>query len=150
MRTQDWVGLAAIVASIAAGALFIGQLQTEVRELRRQLEARGPIEAINEVLAHALDELRASGQSVVAESLRGEADVQVHSWHQSSDNSPKRMLSISEGICFLTTVSGRFEGGGEFLTVGPSDDGQWIFRGGSRQSGVQGDVYCWRFPWASR
>lgn len=147
MRIQDWVGLVAILATVATGGLFIGQLSTEVRVLRARVEAIGPLQRINEARDGAIAELRVAGQAVVSESLRGDAVLERHTWHQSNDNSPKRMLSTSEGICFLTRVSGKFEGEGEWLKVYP-ENGQWMFAGRSAQAGIQGDARCWRFPWA--
>ena len=39
--------------------------------------------------------------------------LETHTWDQNTDNSPKQMLKTSEGICFLASVSGDFNGPGE-------------------------------------
>ena len=147
MRIQDWVGLVVIITTVAGGALFIGQLSAEVRELRKRLDVEGPLEKVAEARDRAIEEVQAAGHTAVSESLRGEAVLEEYTWHQDTDNSAKKMLSTSEGICFLTRVSGRFLGDGEWLSVHP-EDGQWIFDGGSAQVGVHGHARCWQFPWA--
>ena len=152
MRIQDWVGVVSIVGIVAAGAVVVGRLQAEVNQLR----AQSSVAAIEAARDAALESVREGVENAVLEMLaersaaaNADTTTTYAKWHQTTDNSTKSLLRISDGICFLVTVSGRFEGGGEALSVW-ENDGRWVFggRSGPGGGGIQGEARCWRFPWA--
>ena len=105
------------------------QLQDRVRSLEtRALQ----VEA-------AVDQITSGGD---------ESHFTTFRWHQDTDKEGKKMIPISDGVCFLTTLYGRLEGSGEGLSIWEVD-GWWVFGGRSQQRGgmVQGEARCWRFPW---
>jgi hypothetical protein len=59
-----------------------------------------------------------------------------------------QMIPVSAGICFLTSVSGKFEGGGEYVTIYPKQDSFWILEARSLQNaeGVEGRARCIGVP----
>jgi uncharacterized membrane protein YdjX (TVP38/TMEM64 family) len=70
-----------------------------------------------------------------------------YDWKQGE--AKKRLLSASPadadgGVCFLSRVSGRFEGSGESVDVWVAD-GAWWLSGGSKQAGVTTAAHC--LPW---
>ena len=144
MRIQDWVGLGTLVIAVATGTFFIGELTTEVRELRSAVNDRDYIIAIQKARDAAIMAVLEAGNFATSETV-----LESHTWHQNDDNSPKTMLSTTEGICFLSRVSGDFNGPGEHLSVAP-EQGQWVFRGRAgtaRNYRINGTARCWRFPW---
>jgi len=52
-------------------------------------------------------------------------------------------------FCFLTRVTGKFEGGGEFVEVVRKADGWWHLRGKSHQVGVGGSAICMKLELAT-
>ncbi|MEW6095979.1 MAG: hypothetical protein AB1567_05585 [bacterium] len=51
--------------------------------------------------------------------------------------SPVKMIHKDKGFCFLTYVSGKFEGDGECVKIYiDEDDGYWYLGGTSQQAGV--------------
>lgn len=71
-----------------------------------------------------------------------------YEWKQGE--AKKRLISASPaeadgGICFLSRVSGRFEGSGESVDIWVAD-GAWWLSGGSKQSGVTSAAHC--LPWS--
>lgn len=67
---------------------------------------------------------------------------EIHAWEQG--NSQKQLIRVDEGICFLTMVTGKFEGGGERVRVYRSKD-HWYLDGSSKQSGVAAEAQCLKF-----
>ena len=64
-------------------------------------------------------------------------------WRQGNPN--RVMMPVEDGICYLTGVSGAFEGGGEGVFVGIVDE-FWVLGGYSRTTDVAAQAQCWRFP----
>jgi hypothetical protein len=54
-------------------------------------------------------------------------------FHWRKGDSPVRMLNKADGICFLSSVEGHFEGAGEEVAVRLRNDGYWYLEGRSRQ-----------------
>lgn len=67
----------------------------------------------------------------------------VYNWYQGQN--PNYMMNLSQGVCFLTSVQGKFEGGGERVRVYQNNN-QWVLDGTSDQEGVGGTATC--VPWA--
>ena len=66
--------------------------------------------------------------------------VKKFEWAQG--NPREKFIVQGENIfCFLTKITGKFEGGGESLEVVEKSDG-WYFRGSSNQQGVAGTAVC--------
>ena len=143
-----------------AGILSVrGEARTEIQSLQdTALEGirsvRGATrEEIQSLKDTALEDIRSRQTSGLTE-LRSAARVafpdmaSLHegpfSWRQGGP--ARQLLHSSEGICFLTRVTGKFEGGGEVVHVSISSEGYWTLGGRSAQSGVRGEARCWRFP----
>jgi hypothetical protein len=60
-------------------------------------------------------------------------------WRQG--NAPVNMGSTNGRVCFLTGMSGKFEGGGEMIRTRVSN-GSWFLDGTSSQAGVAAWAYC--------
>jgi hypothetical protein len=63
-------------------------------------------------------------------------------WDQHDNYSSKKMIHSSKGVCFLTYIRGKFEGGGEYLSVNIESDGYWYLKGHSHQSAVRAEARC--------
>lgn len=64
---------------------------------------------------------------------------QVFEWKQGAPSTP--MISARTGVCFLTSIQGKFEGGKERVALS-IENGQWFLGGSSDQSGVAGEANC--------
>lgn len=64
---------------------------------------------------------------------------QVFSWSQGQN--PTYMMDSNDGVCFLRSVQGKFEGRGESVQV-YLDSNQWFLGGTSRAVGVRGQATC--------
>ena len=69
--------------------------------------------------------------------------VHWDSWDQENPTT-KTLIRSDEGVCFLTMVRGKFEGGREWLKV-YEKDGYWYLAGESHQEGVMAEATCVRF-----
>ncbi len=63
----------------------------------------------------------------------------------------ERLIRVDEGICYLTRVTGDFNGNGEWAHVRPTDDGFWNLQTDSRENSGAGawiyaEAHCLRFP----
>lgn len=65
------------------------------------------------------------------------------SWYQGQ--AEVKMIKKGGGICFLTYVSGKFEGGEEAVSIFEKQ-GYWYLEGRSHQEGVSARAVCWEFP----
>ena len=65
--------------------------------------------------------------------------AQVFTWNQG--NNPTSMISTNTGVCFLTSIQGKFEGSGEKVGVYVQNN-QWFLGGTSNQFGVSGAATC--------
>lgn len=62
-----------------------------------------------------------------------------YNWQQGQP--PVTMASVSDWICGLTRIAGKFEGGGENVEVWATG-GAWTLGGNSQQAGVAASGYC--------
>ena len=75
-------------------------------------------------------------------SLRG-SQLEHYTWHQGSP--AVKMIKATEGLCYLTAVTGHFAGGGEKVKI-YREDGFWVLGGFSHKQGIEADATCWVFP----
>jgi hypothetical protein len=68
--------------------------------------------------------------------------IQHYGWAQGQG--PVQMMSINDGICGLTAVSGAFRGDGEYVRI-ENIGGFWQLSGSSKQQGVSGHARCVSF-----
>ena len=59
------------------------------------------------------------------------AEIKEFGWVQGDP--PIKTIRSDEGFCFLSGIAGKFEGGGEILSVYPGDGGWWYFDAISNQ-----------------
>ena len=69
--------------------------------------------------------------------------LSVSSAFQWNQDDPRAVAlgSDADRACFLTSLSGHFQGAGEFVEVRRSN-GQWLLDGGSHQLGIEAIVHC--------
>ena len=65
------------------------------------------------------------------------SSVTFSHWEQGKP--PIQLIKRSEGLCFLTKVSGHFEGEGESVRLWIDKDGYWYLGGDSHQLGVNAE-----------
>ena len=72
----------------------------------------------------------------------GHSETQEYTWRKGDPE--KEMLSVSEGVCYLTRVQGKFEGHGEavFVTI---KGNSWYLHGRANQP-LLAKARCWKFP----
>ena len=66
-------------------------------------------------------------------------------WKKDAD--PVKLMKVSDGVCAFASVTGKFEGGGEYVSVysrvNPGDSEKWWYVGGnSLQEGVAAEAIC--------
>ncbi len=66
-----------------------------------------------------------------------------HAWRKGQPS--LRLIRAEEGFCFLTGVTGSFQGGGETLFVRIEQDGDWHFGGHAGSYIVAGQCAVYRF-----
>ena len=79
----------------------------------------------------------------VSESKRFKPVMRKYTWKRGTG--PVKMIARSEGFCILTSISGRFEGGGERIHMYIGRDGYWYLDGNAAQ-GVTGTAVSLQFP----
>ena len=130
------VPIALILMLASVGVLF---------SFLKQLNA--DLASAEEGIARLSDELDVADKEALehikAESFSVDQTAEF-AWRQGQGAT--RMIPVSEGVCFLTFVTGRFEGGGEQVRVSRNSEGYWVLGGASQQAGVAAGAACWRFP----
>lgn len=58
---------------------------------------------------------------------------------------PIQLIKQNEGFCFLTGVTGHFQGAGESVRVWIDKDGYWYLGGASQQQGISGQCAVMRY-----
>ncbi len=64
-------------------------------------------------------------------------------WNQGED--PVRLIKQTDGFCFLTKVTGHFQGDGESVRLWVDSDGYWYLGGDSQQAGVSAQCAVLRY-----
>jgi hypothetical protein len=148
--TRAAMGL--VLALAALGALAVLQM----RHGGGRLAGKAEPEAGTNVSANLLSELsdlRAQIGRVRAESSVGPnpgsgpvpRGAQVSFAHWDQGQQPVRLIKRDEGVCFLTGVSGHFQGAGENVRVWIAEDGYWYLGGQSMQEGISADCVVLRY-----
>ena len=136
--TKTEIGtIVALVVAIASGALHVGHVNGELEGLNR--------DAIHAEQAKAIEAIRAEFSAW--DTFYDEENARDWSLNvpQGVGVVQEELIRTDEGICFLTGIHGRFEGGGEHVWIEPMGD-YWFLRGKSEQLGVRVWARCWRFP----
>lgn len=55
-------------------------------------------------------------------------------------------VNLSEGVCFLTKVSGRFDATAEAIAVYPNDAGDWVYDFRHGAAVISGRIHCFSHP----
>ena len=147
MTRIEMTNLLALILAAVAGGAYIG-------DMKRTLETLNPeeiVERIERAGAGALAEIGQASEGLheeLAERFeRGDvADLgSLHperfEWTQGS--SPVQMIGVSEGICYLVSVLGTLDSGGDYLSVNARDD-FWFLEGSASRAGAR--ALCWKFP----
>lgn len=157
MTRIEWINLLALVVAVAAGGAYIGQLKGTLESLnpdeileRIEKTGDGALVKIREASdgvsdLHAeiaewmerMERMERAGDAVDLGSLHPER----FEWTQGS--SPVQMIRVSEGICYLVSVMGTLDRGGDYLSVNARDD-FWFLEGNARRAGAR--AQCWKFP----
>jgi hypothetical protein len=94
-------------------------------------------------LAHATSGLSIVLSGAVAQAIEySGTNFELSDEYRWSEGQEKvEMIESNKGFCFLTFVSGSFEGDGEaiFVTI---DGGKWILYGRAQQEGIQARARC--------
>ena len=135
MRLIDWINIGVVVVAIIGAATYIGELRGQLDGLKSQVGqlSANAIEIAEEKAAQRLKTL-AKGPTLVDRDF---------SWSQGS--SEVEMIGQSEGFCYLTRITGKFEGGGEVVSIHVKG-GSWYLGGRSKQTGVAAHARCWKWP----
>lgn len=148
-----------LIAAVAAGAAYLGSVEVrligmdgilpEIAETREEAinEINAAEEASVERINDAMDALNAAEKASVervANAIRQfDPTTTEYGWRQGSGE--VRMMPENEGICSLSSVTGKFEGGGEGVYVF-TRDGFWYLSGWSQQVEVAASARCWKVP----
>lgn len=136
MTKMEWINLLGLFAAVAAGSAYVGHLSGRLDAINPE----GAVERIESARDAALEEVGRANDSL---SDLGNLHSDTFEWRQG--RSAVQMIRVSEGICYLVYVTGRFEGGGETVSIYASGD-YWFLGGSSRQAGIGARARCWRFP----
>ena len=143
MRGVDLGIIIALVVAVAGGTAYVVQIRAEVDELRRRVELVAPLETIMQATEEAVNTLREAGL------IQFDRPQQFSTGGRGRNN--ERLIRVDEGICYLTRVTGDFNGNGEWAHVRPTDDGVWNLQTDSRDGSGAGawiyaEAHCLRFP----
>ena len=136
MRGVDLGIIIALVVAVAGGTAYVVQIRAEVDELRRRVELVAPLETIMQATEEAVNTLRDAGLIQFDQPLR------FSTGGRGRNNEP--LIPVGKGICYLTRVTGDFNGNGEWAHVRPTDDGYWNLQTDSRMARGPGPGYTLR------
>ena len=138
MSRTEWIKLLGLVGVAIVGALYIGELSGRVNTMNPE----AAITRINAARDAVLEDIERMNEGF---SDPTSLISRVYEWREGQQ--AVQMIRVSEGICYLVFVRGRFQGGGESVTIYESGD-YWFLHGASQQrpGEVAGNARCWRFP----
>ena len=154
MTRIEWINLLALFVAVAAGGAYIGQLKGTLEslnpdEILERIEKAGDgalvkigeasdgVSKLHAEIVDRIERIERDGEAVDLGSLHPER----FEWTQGS--SPVQMIRVSEGICYLVSVMGTLDRGGDYLSVNARDD-FWFLEGNARRAGAR--AQCWKFP----
>lgn len=130
IRLKQQIVRLLIVILLLAGFGVFWIVQSENRDAREVT-----------VLKTALDAFQKNNGSLPP-ILTGKS-VAFYQWKQGDP--PLRLIKYTDGICFLTGISGHFLGGGEQVRLWIDSDGYWYLGGQSQQQGVAAECAVVRY-----
>ena len=151
MTRIEWINLLALFVAVAAGGTYIGHMNGTLEslnpdELLERIEKAGDGELVK--IGEASDCVSNLGAEILDRIMkvngpenRGRLHPERFEWTQGS--SPVQMIRVSEGICYLVSVMGTLDRGGDYLSVNARDD-FWFLEGSARRAGAR--AQCWKFP----
>lgn len=137
MTRNEIIGLCGLVLVAVGGAFAAGELNGRINGL-------GP-----DRIRLAQDEaLRAIDAKLEAFQITAAVSEDGWVWHEDRHRRQSiELIRVDEGICYLVSFAGRFEGHGESVSVVEIGN-TWHLRGTSGADGkdVSARAACWRFP----
>lgn len=127
MKLIEWINLGLLIAAVAGGSVYVGNLNGRVDTLQP--------ERIEEAVRKAVERIGKLAQppSLVPQEFK---------WEQGKPE--VEMIGMNEGFCSLVYVTGRFEGGGEAVSIDVKGN-SWYLGGKSNQAGVAARARCWKW-----
>lgn len=139
MKRTDLINMAGIAIAIIAGVLYIGELKGRVDELKSRVDALNP-DAINEAVENAISRLEALTRNPTLD------EREFHIWADKNKSPEKEMIGQDEGFCYLTKVTGDFEGGGEDVRIVIKGGSWYLVVKSGQQNGIGASARCWKWP----
>ncbi len=136
MSRMEWINLLGLLTAVVAGAFYVGHLDGRVDTIN-------PAQAIRDINATRDSALQVIERATEGFSDPGSLQSDVFEWRQGEG--AVQMIRVTEGICYLVFVTGRFQGGGESVSIYESGD-FWFLGGNSLQAGIGARARCWKFP----
>ena len=136
MTRMEWVNLLGLLTVFAGGAFYVGHLDG-------RLDAINPAEAIEDINAAKDTALEAIERANEGFSDPGSLHSGTFEWK--NGEAEVQMISVTEGICYLVAVSGRFQGYGEEVSIYAKGD-FWFLGGKSVPTQLSARARCWKFP----
>lgn len=137
MTRNEIIGLSGLILVAVGGAFTAG-------ELSGRIDGLGPdrIRDAQDKALRAIDARLAAMEITPATS--------EHTWVWDQDKHPRdsiELISVTDGICYLVAIEGRFEGEGESVSIVKTGN-SWHLRGASGAHGkdIKARAACWRFP----
>ena len=133
MARTDIISLCSLVLAVLGGVYSVGVLKGRVDQLNPKY--------IENAKSQALQEMEAKLASF-------EFSPATEPFEWKAPNSPKQMIAIDDGICYLTLISGFFHDSGENGDVAKVFVlGEYWYLGGSTSDyATWAQATCWRFP----
>lgn len=128
MRPIDWINLGLLIVAIAGGVWYLGQLDGRVNALQPEKIRKAEEEAVRRINQLSQPPI---------------LDHKVYKWKQGKPE--VEMLGETEGYCYLVYVTGKFEGGGEAVSIYVKGK-SWYLGGRSHQIDVEAHARCWKWP----
>ena len=106
---------------------------------------------VQEEIGHTLDLTTPKTENWTQKRLQKIGDPKIRDfydepilWHDGTK------IHNQQGLCFLTKLSGKFEGAGEYVEVYIGKGNYWHFKGNSHQGGVAATVICYKLKLANK
>ena len=125
--SEDYLSLIAetISKEVAFQEVIAKSVSADIKDIKAQ------VDAVNTMLSRYNE----------GELVLGVSDLSFERWR--SEQKPEKLMSESEGICFLTRVRGNFNRSSDKMEV-YVEDGDWYIWGKSREGRVSGTAACLR------
>lgn len=135
--------IVALVVATAGGAAAFGKLQGRVESLEK-LDLQRDYARLSEDLYRVAEEEMASIKNLYDSYLVAAETRHFELHFDRTGTLQSRTLWPEADACFLTKISGRFEGGGENVYI-ERESNIWYLRGHSMQPDVQAGAICIKY-----